>query len=123
MTTRSDFGFWAEEYVAQYLESKKYRILGKNYKKPWGEIDIITEKDDILVFVEVKANKSDVAGFEPENRINPEKLRRLNRAIETYLASKKYSDNQKRQIDVVSLTLDLSRGVVKTKHFKNIDVF
>lgn len=122
MDTRSEFGFWAEDYVAQYLRSKNYSILGRNYKKPWGEIDIIAEKSGVLIFVEVKASKSGSVGFEPENRANPEKLRRLMRAVETYLASKKYSPEQERQIDIVALTLNQDRGVVKIKHFKNVDL-
>ena len=122
MSKTSEFGAWAENYVAQYLESKKYNILGRNYRKKWGEIDIVAEKDGILVFVEVKANKKEIAGFEPENRVNPEKLRRLNRAVQTYLASNKYSADQNSQIDVVSLTLVRDRELVKIRHFKNIDL-
>ncbi|OGN00948.1 MAG: hypothetical protein A3B91_00245 [Candidatus Yanofskybacteria bacterium RIFCSPHIGHO2_02_FULL_41_29] len=117
-----EFGKWAEDYVAQYLKGRGYTVLGQNYQKPWGEIDIIVEKEGVLIFVEVKANKREMAGFEPENRINPEKLRRLNRAIQTYLASKKYSPDQDWQIDVIALTFDKDRGVAKIKHFKNIDV-
>src|SRR3989338_5648596 len=109
MTLKSEFGSWAENYVAQYLKSKNYTVVGQNYKKPWGEIDIITKKKEVLVFVEVKANKKEIAGFEPENRINKEKLRRLSRAIQTFLASNNYSPNQKRQVDVVSLTLNQDR--------------
>lgn len=122
MTTRSEFGQWAENNVAQYLEQKDYSILGRNYQKKWGEIDIIAEKNGILIFVEVKANKKELAGFEPENRVNPEKLRRINRAIQTYLASKKYASEQEWQIDIISLTLDRDRGVAKIKHFKNIEM-
>ncbi|OGM96815.1 MAG: hypothetical protein A2816_00345 [Candidatus Yanofskybacteria bacterium RIFCSPHIGHO2_01_FULL_39_44] len=122
MTQRSEFGAWAENYVAQYLTLKKYEILSRNYRKKWGEIDIVAQKDGILVFVEVKANKKEIFGFEPENRVNPEKLKRLNRAIQTYLASYKYSSSQDWQIDVVSLILDRDRGKVKVKHFKNIDL-
>ncbi|MDO8496574.1 MAG: YraN family protein [bacterium] len=122
MTTTSEFGQWAENNVAQYLEQKSYSILDKNYRKKWGEIDIVAEKNGILIFVEVKANKKELAGFEPENRVSPEKLRRLNRAIQTYLAAKKYSPDQDWQIDIVSLTLDHDRGVAKIKHFKNIEI-
>ena len=122
MTTRSDFGNWAEDYVAQYLESKGYKIKDKNYRKPWGEIDIIADKASLLVFVEVKANKSEITGFEPENRAGGGKLKRVLRAAQTYLAAKKYSDDQEWQIDIVALTLDKDRGVVKLKHFKNIDM-
>ena len=122
MTIRVDFGSWAENSVAQYLEQRGYTLLDKNYRKKWGEIDIIAEKGEILIFVEVKANKKEVAGFEPERRVNPDKLRRMNRAIQTYLVSKKYSSDQERQIDVISLTLDRDRGVAKIKHFKNIEL-
>ena len=122
MTSTSEFGTWAENYVAQYLVSKRYNILSKNYRKKWGEIDIVAEKEGVLVFVEVKANKKEINGFEPENRVNPEKLRRLNRVVQTYLVSKKYSTEQNWQIDIVSLTLVRDKELVKIKHFKNIDV-
>lgn len=122
MTTHSEFGQWSENYVAQYLITKGYKIIDRNYRKPWGEIDLIAEKGGILIFIEVKANKEALAGFEPENRVNPEKLRRVNRAIQTYLAYKKYPDTREWQIDIVSLTLDRDRGVAKIKHFKNIDM-
>ena len=122
MTRISDFGRWAENCVAQYLESKNYKIIELNYRQKWGEIDIIATKGELLIFIEVKANRTEVTGFEPENRVNPEKLRRLNRVIQTYLASKRYPDDQDWQIDIVALTLDRNRGVAKIKHFKNIDL-
>jgi len=122
MTQISEFGAWAEDYVAQYLIAKDYHILGQNYKKPWGEVDIIAEKEGIIIFVEVKANKEEIRGFEPENRVNLDKLKNINRAVQTYLASKNYPPDQKHQIDIISLTLNRDREVVKIKHFKNIDV-
>ncbi|MDP3697293.1 MAG: YraN family protein [Candidatus Taylorbacteria bacterium] len=122
MKNTSEFGQWSENYVAQYLENKDYRVVDRNYRKKWGEIDIIAQKEGILIFVEVKANKEDLAGFEPERRVSPEKLRRMNRAIQTYLAYKKYGPDQEWQIDIISLTLDRDRGVAKIKHFKNIDL-
>ena len=122
MTIKYEFGEWAENNVAQYLESKGYSVLERNYRKKWGEIDVVAKKEGIMIFVEVKANKKELAGFEPETRISPEKLRRLNRVIQTYLASKKYPEDQDWQIDVVALTLDKDRGVAKIKHFKNIEM-
>jgi putative endonuclease len=118
----SEFGSWAEEYVAKSLKKKGYIILDQNYRKPWGEIDIIAEKKGIIVFIEVKANQKRVTGFEPENRVSEKKLQRLYRAIETYLASKNYSPNCERQIDIIALTLEQERGVVEIKHFKNVDM-
>ena len=118
----SELGFLAENLAARYLEKKGYAVLELNYRKPWGEVDIVAKKEGILIFIEVKASKDDIAGFEPENRVSPEKLRRLMRAIQTYLASKKYSPEQNWQIDIVALTLNQDRGVAKIKHFKNIEV-
>ena len=51
-------GRWGEEQAARYLESKGYRIVTRNLYSRWGEIDIIAETDDILVFVEVKLRKN-----------------------------------------------------------------
>ena len=122
MNSTSEFGAWSENYVAQYLTEKDYLILDRNYRRIWGELDIVCKKDDLIIFIEVKANKSEAVGFEPENRVNSEKLRRMNRVIQTYLSHKKYSPEQDWQIDIISLTLDRNRGVAKIKHFKNIEI-
>ncbi len=122
MTTTSEFGNWAEYYVAQYLKSKGYVILDKNYRKKWGEIDIVAEKKGILIFVEVKANKNNIPGFEAENRVSREKLRRMNRAIQSYLFNKKLRSDQDWQIDVISLNLERDRGLARIRHFKNIEM-
>lgn len=117
----SEFGMFAEHYAAKYLKSKSYEILGHNFRKPWGEIDIIVQKEGILIFVEVKANKKDLPGFEPELRVNSDKKYRMRRIAETYLLTHKYPDDQPWQMDVVSVSLDQNRGVAKIRHFKNID--
>ena len=122
MTKLSELGFVAEGYVAQYLKSKNYKILDHNYRKPWGEIDIVAEKDRILIFVEVKANSSNVAGFEPELRADRVKMQKVVRTARTYLLDKKYQFDQEWQVDIISITFDKSRGVAKIKHFKNIEV-
>ncbi|KKT80707.1 MAG: hypothetical protein A3B99_02320 [Candidatus Yanofskybacteria bacterium RIFCSPHIGHO2_02_FULL_44_12b] len=122
MTKISEIGFIAEGYVAQYLASKGYRILAQNYKKPWGEIDLIVEKDEVLVFVEVKANTADIAGFEPETRADREKMKKVVRTAQTYLTDKKIGSNQEWQVDIISLVFDKNRGVAKIKHFKNVEI-
>lgn len=49
------FGMWAESFVAQFLKKNGFEIIDRNYKKQFGEIDIIAQKSSLLVFVEVKA--------------------------------------------------------------------
>lgn len=118
----SELGFLAENLAARYLEKRGYAILELNYRKPWGEIDIIALKEGILVFVEVKANRKIIAGFEPELRANSSKIVKVVRTARTYLAERKYDPEQEWQIDVISVGLDESKEIAKIKHFKNVDV-
>ena len=117
----SELGFFAEHYAAEYLKSKHYVILGHNYRKPWGEIDVIAEKEGIIVFVEVKASKKDIAGFEPELRVNAAKRHRMARIARTYLSDHQYPDDQPWQMDVISVSFVKERGVAKVRHYKNIE--
>src|SRR4051812_20287752 len=117
----SELGFFAEHYAAEYLKSKKYEIVGHNYRKPWGEIDVIAKKEGILIFVEVKAAKRDIAGFEPELRVNADKRHRMVRIARTYLSDNKYSEDQPWQMDVIAVAFVKERGVAKIRHYKNID--
>nr|WP_316611661.1 YraN family protein [uncultured Ruminococcus sp.] len=43
-----------EEYAVNYLKKRRYKILSRNYRKRFGEIDIIAEKKGTVAFVEVK---------------------------------------------------------------------
>jgi len=122
MNKTSELGFVAEGYVAQYLKARGYEILNHNYRKPWGEIDIVAEKDGILIFVEVKASSVKVAGFEAELRADKEKMKKVIRTARTYLLDKKYAPAQEWQLDIISITFDKDRGVAKIKHFKNVEV-
>ena len=118
----SELGFLAENLAARYLEKKGYVILELNYRKPWGELDIVASKEGILVFVEVKANRKIIAGFEPELRANSSKIVKVVRTARIYLVEKHYSVEQEWQVDVISIGLDEPREVAKIRHFKNIDV-
>jgi putative endonuclease len=91
----------------RHLEARGYAILGANYRTKRGEIDIVTEKDGVLVFVEVRSRS--VPGFgTPEESITPEKRSRLVAAAEEYLMAAGVEEAEWR-IDVVALELD-SRG-------------
>ena len=58
------FGKWAEQHVVFDLITKGFVILHKNYRKMFGEIDIIARKKDLLIFVEVKARKTKTIAME-----------------------------------------------------------
>lgn len=117
---RAIFGRWAERRAAQFLDERGYTLIAQNYRKPWGEIDIIVQKDTVLVFVEVKANATQYEGFEPELRANADKQRKIIRTARTFLAERRYPDTQEWQIDVIAVTLLGQKGTALIKHFKNI---
>lgn len=53
-------GLCGENSVVAYLEQFGFVIVARNFKKTFGEIDIIAHKDSLLVFVEVKMRMSDL---------------------------------------------------------------
>lgn len=52
-------GRWGEQTAADYLKKKKYHIVGMNYSCRFGEVDLIAENREYIVFAEVKLRKSD----------------------------------------------------------------
>jgi len=85
--TRQELGRIAEDHAARYLRSKGYRIVERNYRTPRGEIDIIAEHRDSLVFVEVKSRTS-TEDFDPRDSVTPGKQHRIMLAAAAYLRNR-----------------------------------
>ncbi len=81
---RRNFGQWGESTAVSYLVQKGYRILERNYRTPYGELDIIAQESDYLVFVEVKTRKNTQFGS-PLEAVTYAKQQHLRRAAEIYL--------------------------------------
>jgi putative endonuclease len=81
-------GKLGEDLACEYLVNNGYKILQRNYRKPWGEIDIIGKaKDGTLVFFEVKALAGiDGAGLVPEDNVTAAKLIKLRRTCQAFVA-------------------------------------
>jgi putative endonuclease len=82
------FGKKSEEMAAQFLLSRGYRILERNYRTPRGELDLIALDGDVLVFVEVKARRG-VSFGEPQWAVNQRKRQHLIKASLFYLSRKR----------------------------------
>lgn len=85
-------GNLGENIVAKHLVAKGFDILHRNYSKPYGEIDIVCEKQGIVHFIEVKAVSCEINGDDSRETSNPAenvdkyKLRKLGRVIQAYIA-------------------------------------
>ena len=64
-----------EKTARSYLVKMGWKILKKNYRTPFGEIDIIAKKDDIIAFIEVKTRLSDTFGLPSEAVTKQRKLK------------------------------------------------
>lgn len=97
-------GVLGEDIAASYLRKHGYKILARNYKARYGEIDIICLFQDILVFVEVKT-RSDNAYGTPEDAVTPRKLREVIKTAEYFkLIHPELPDALR--IDVIGIQLD-----------------
>jgi len=65
-----------ENFACQYLINKGYKILYRNFRSKFGEIDIIANKGDLIIFVEVKLRNSNKfgKGFEAVSKSKIEKI-------------------------------------------------
>ncbi len=79
-------GSEGEAIAARFLETRDFRILERNYRRRGGEVDLVAEDGDALVFIEVKSGQSESNFGGPLGRVTPEKRRRLVRTAERYLA-------------------------------------
>lgn len=117
-----ELGNSGEEKAADFLKNKGYRILERNYVPNWlkqgkKEIDIVAEKDGVLVFVEVKTSQ-EKKDFFPEDRVNFQKQRNLFAAAESYLMERKTPSEKPWQIDVIAVTLG-GNGKAVIEHIEN----
>lgn len=95
----------------EYLKKKKYRIIAQNYKNKIGEIDLITQKDNTIVFIEVKARKTCAFGL-PSESVNLRKQQKLRNVATCWLLQNKLMDSSCR-FDVIEVVDD------KINHIEN----
>lgn len=76
-----------EDKAVKFLKSKKFKIVEKNFKNKLGEIDIIAEKDGLLVFVEVKNRETCMFG-RPIEAVDYRKQNKIKKVAEIYLMLK-----------------------------------
>lgn len=117
MNTNILSGKNGEDCAATYLIAKGYKIIERNFKKRYGEIDIIALDRDTLVFVEVKTRSSNAFGY-PLESITPWKLKTVIKTAEYYVLTHKNLPKRLR-IDAISIMLSGNETPL-IEHIENI---
>ncbi|MFQ6678248.1 MAG: ribonuclease HII [Fidelibacterota bacterium] len=111
-------GHLGERLAALDLYNKGYKIVSLNhYCAPYGEIDIIAEKNNELVFIEVKTAASKTMGG-VENQVNASKIKKLTKSVDKYLMDNEVTKDIR--LDVYAVTIQKSGPSLK--HFKGIEI-
>jgi len=90
MTERKRRGNYGEDLVAAELKKQGLTIIERNYRKHFGEIDLIAETQDLLVFVEVKTRGAKYIDL--GELVLPCQQRKIAKAAKAYLCTYDYTD-------------------------------
>ena len=107
-------GYEGEQLALLHLKRLGYRIICRNYRCPLGEIDIIAQRQDVLVFVEVKSRRSQTFGS-PKQAITPAKQHKLSQVAWHYLQKHDLTE-AKARFDVVTVS-----GLEESPHCEVIE--
>ncbi len=116
---RREFGDRGEALAASFLKKKGMRILGAQVACRGGEIDLVCEDRDSLVFVEVKTRRTGLYG-NPEDAVTPAKIARLLRAAHWFL-TERHLEARLWRVDVVAIRFFENDTPPEIIHFENID--
>lgn len=125
MSTKK-IGDLGESIACTFLEKKGFLIISRNYRKSWGEVDIIAERKGAVRFVEVKSvsreNISDISretgDYRPEEQVHPRKLAKIAKVAEFYMM--KNDDRREYQIDVVGVFLDHASRKARCRLYEGV---
>ena len=102
--------------AAVHLEAKGLRLVERNWRSVYGEIDIVAEDGDELIFVEVKTRRGNQMGT-PEEALTKEKAEKLTQLAQLYLAEK--DSERDWRIDLVAIEIDSGGKLVRCDHIRD----
>ncbi len=94
-------GFFGEGKAAKYLKSSGYEILKRNLRTPFGEVDIVAKRGDVMAFIEVKTRSGDSFG-RPSEAVGRDRMKRYVAAAEYFFTGRECDCTVR--FDVVEVT-------------------
>jgi putative endonuclease len=118
MNYKQKVGQFGENLVCDFLTKKGYKIIAQNVKLGFQEIDIITKKEDLIVFVEVKTRTNNIFG-DAELAVDTLKINNLKKAIEKYIVINNL-DGENIRLDLVVVDIKKEKKTANIKHYSDI---
>jgi len=115
-------GFLGENLAITYLLQNQYAIIKRNYRKKWGEIDIVAfdKPTKETVFLEVKMiARPNFSQILPEEELTEEKIKRLKRVILSFLSQYHLEDKPWR-FDFLAIEIQNEASEPKIRHYKDV---
>jgi len=121
-----EIGRLGEHIAAEFLRRRGFTIIQANYRRPWGEIDIIAVKGNTVRFVEVKSvsresRPRDISreiDNRPEEMVQAHKLKKIARTAMLYMEEMR--DEREYQIDVVGVVMDVHARTARCRLFEQV---
>ncbi len=123
-TEKQKIGQIGEDCAVKYLLNNGFEVLDRNFLKKWGELDIVAKKGKMLHFIEVKSATKDLGKvgevthvtskdgeYRAEDNMHTWKLKRLSRAVESYLLEKDVPEDMDWQFDLATVYIDVKRHI------------
>ena len=115
---RSQLGARGEEIAAAHLTRAGLRVVARNFRTRRGEVDIVAQDSETLVFVEVRTRRTASFGS-PEESVTARKRQRVVLVAQQYLQERGLESRPWR-VDVVAVLL--RRGAPEVRHYPNIEI-
>jgi putative endonuclease len=118
---RRRLGAAGERLAAAHLERLGYRIVDRNHRTRWGELDLVAHDGDTLVFVEVKTRRASARAGSPFEAVGPRKQAQVRRIAAGWLVrvtDRPHAENLR--FDVVGVTVDGAGRLVSLEHREGV---
>jgi putative endonuclease len=116
---RQELGRLGETLAADHLVKRGFRILERNYRSRWGELDIIAFDGRTIAFCEVKTRRAHPDARTPLESVHPRKRAQVRKMAASWLAERTerpYAENLR--FDAIGIALDASGRLARIEHLE-----
>ena len=110
MTSRAEFGSMAEDLALRYLQRHDLSLLARNFRSRFGEIDLIMQENNTIIFIEVRARKT-TAFMHPAESVDYRKRGRIRKTSQVFMHKTAAWNRFDMRFDVIALTGNAARGM------------